>query len=344
MPHPPASLFAAVHPHQIEVQDFDSYALIVDARAPSAFAVDHIPGAINVPLDTEVRDALTASPGDLPAPLSTWVAPLRSADAILVYCDRGGLDAQAYAEPLRRCGFEVDVLAGGWGNYRRWVAAGLEVLPRMLTLRRLVAPPVSGLCKVLAVLRDQGEQVLDVSDLSGQRLLPGLTLAGDPLPSQDAFDTLLLDAMRRFDPERVVWLRYGPAPLRGLTLPGALNDRLDRCECVRVAVPCDARVRMWLERIQSMHTPLPRLLGSIREASAPAMHCRFDQWLALVEAGRPEEALLGVIDDCIDPAHAVPQPSADSWVLEMTSLETTQVVPAVREWLRAHPAPSLAGQ
>ena len=340
MPHAPVSLFAAVHPHQIEVQDFDSYALIVDARTASAFEVDHIPRAVSVPLSNVGRDALAAAPDALPAPLSSRVARLRPGDAILVYCDRGGLDAQAYAQPLRRSGFDVDVLAGGWGNYRRWVAAGLEVLPRMLTLRHLVAPPVSGLCKVLAVLRDQGEQVLDVSELAGQRQVPGLSLAGDLLPSQEAFETCLLAAMRHFDPERVVWLRYGPAPLGRLVLPGALNDRLGRCECVRVEVPRGARVQMWSERIRSMHTPLPELLGSIREVTAPALHRRFGQWLAMVEAGRCEEALGSVIDDCIDPANAIAQLRSDSAALRMASLDTGQVIPAVRKWLLAHPTPS----
>ena len=31
-------------PHQLEVQDFASYSLVIDARSPHEYAEDHIPG------------------------------------------------------------------------------------------------------------------------------------------------------------------------------------------------------------------------------------------------------------------------------------------------------------
>jgi len=41
---------AFVHPHQLEVQDWASYALVIDARPPREFAQDHIPGAVKRPV------------------------------------------------------------------------------------------------------------------------------------------------------------------------------------------------------------------------------------------------------------------------------------------------------
>lgn len=49
MPTHLASLDSLVHPHQIEVQEFDSYGLVIDARSTEAYQEDHIPGAVNVP-------------------------------------------------------------------------------------------------------------------------------------------------------------------------------------------------------------------------------------------------------------------------------------------------------
>src|SRR5574337_504704 len=42
--------YALVHPHQLEVQDWSRYALIIDARSPHEYVEDHIPGAVNLPV------------------------------------------------------------------------------------------------------------------------------------------------------------------------------------------------------------------------------------------------------------------------------------------------------
>jgi len=39
------------------MQDFSSYALIIDARSPREFEEDHIPGAVNMPVVNNDEDA-----------------------------------------------------------------------------------------------------------------------------------------------------------------------------------------------------------------------------------------------------------------------------------------------
>lgn len=53
MPTHLASLDSLVHPHQIEVQEFDSYGLVIDARSTEAYQEDHIPGAVSVPVPAQ---------------------------------------------------------------------------------------------------------------------------------------------------------------------------------------------------------------------------------------------------------------------------------------------------
>lgn len=50
MPTHLASLDPLVHPHQIEVQEFASYALVIDARSAGAYQEDYLPGAVSVPV------------------------------------------------------------------------------------------------------------------------------------------------------------------------------------------------------------------------------------------------------------------------------------------------------
>ena len=339
MPNLPASLFSTVHPFQMEVQDFGDYALIVDARATSAFADDHLPGAVSVPCESVCTASAEEKLKTVPAALQEHVARLSAGDTILVYCDRGGLDAQAYAEPLRRAGWAVDVLPGGWGTYRRWVSAGLEVLPRGLAFRRLVAPPMSGLCVIVPLLREQGEQVLDLPELAGQRLLPGLTLLGDEVPTQDAFEARLLDVLRRFDPGRAVWVRGCSELPSGLALPRALHDVLAHADAIHVEVPIDQRARLWFERIRSLGQPVDELLHSLLLRRSGAGH-GVEAWMAMLGEGRATEALSEVIDHCIDPGCTAEVASAA--VLRIPSLDREPLAQQVRNLVRDHP-PAAAG-
>lgn len=350
MPASLASHGALVHPHQMEIQDFSLYALVIDARRPEAFLDDHIPGAVNVPAPSPSASGLwssvdapaaliVAEPGlAMPYELADRVRSLSRDDLVLVYCDRSGLDSEVWAAPLRDAGFRVDVLGGGWSNYRRWVDAGLAVLPRALRFRRLMAPPVSGLCRFIGVLAKQGQQVLDISELAGQHLVPGLTLRSDSPPSQAAFNTQLLDRLRRFDPDLPIWVRAGPAPLDGLVLPAALRDAIERCESVRLEVPLAERARAWLERTQAMKTSVSNLIEAFSASALPPSRTHLEQWGSLDAAGRTLEALAGIIDAYIDPNNKVADVQQPCRVIRMPSLDLDAVVAIVRDWLGAEPA------
>jgi tRNA 2-selenouridine synthase len=352
MPASLASLGALVHPHQIEIQDFNLYALVIDARQPESFSDDHIPGAVNVPVSSagSVQAPMqpvapsVAEPGPaIPYALADHLRRLAPDDLVLVYCDRGGLDSEVWAQPLRAAGLRVDVLGGGWGNYRRWVDAGLAVLPRALRFRHLIAPPVSGLCRVLGVLAKQGQQVLDISELAGQRLVPGLTLRCDSPPSQAAFETQLLERLRRFDPDRPIWVRVGPAPLDGLLLPPALREAIERCEAVRLEVPLAERARAWFERMQAMKTSLAALIEAFGTSSLPPSPTHMQQWGSLELQGHTLDALAGIIDGYIDPNNAVDGTADACRVVRLPSLDTDAVVQTVRDWLRGEPSAAPVG-
>jgi tRNA 2-selenouridine synthase len=352
MPASLASLGALVHPHQMEIQDFNLYALVIDARQPESFADDHIPGAVNVPAapaGSEQAPMHSVAPGvaepgpTMPYALADRVKQLAPDELVLVYCDRGGLDSQVWARPLRAAGFRVDVLGGGWGNYRRWVDAGLTVLPRALRFRHLIAPPVSGLCRVLGVLAKQGQQVLDISEIAGQRLVPGLTLRCDSPPSQPAFETQLLERLRRFDPDLPVWVRIGPAPLDRLVLPPALCEAIERCESVRLEVPLAERARAWFERMQSMKTSLAALIEALGTSPLPPSPAHMQQWDALGQAGHMLDALAGIIDGYIDPTNTVSDAVPPCRVVRLPSLDAEDVVRTVRDWLSGEPSAARVG-
>lgn len=341
MPTQLASLDSLVHPHQIEVQEFSSYALVIDARSAEAYQEDHIPGAVSVPVsglrasvpesDATPLVAHDAGPS-VPYLLAALLSGLSAGASVLVYCDRGGLDSLVWADPLEAMGYRVDVLGGGWVNYRRWVNAGLEALPRALTFRRLVAPLAGGMCRVIERLVKLGEQVLDLTALAGQRLLPGLTLPGDMQPSQAAFDTALLHTLRSFDPRRPVWTRDGINGLGEVALPPSLRDALQRAESLWLEVPPTVRAQAWTERMATMGIDTAGLLNAISASTGSPTNAVIDRWRSMDDCGHAIDALTEVITGYLDPLGPVSQSNHQSAVIRLESLSVDAVAAEVERW------------
>lgn len=341
MPTQLASLDSLVHPHQIEVQEFDSYGLVIDARSTEAYQEDHIPGAINVPVAAQRLQvpqaegtALVACDAEpsVPYALAAHLGGLGVGASVLVYCDRGGLDSLVWADPLKAMGYRVDVLGGGWGNYRRWVDAGLEVLPRALTFRRLVAPPAGGLCRFIDRLAKLGEQVLDLTTLAGQRLVPGLTLSGDTPPSQAAFETALIHALRALNPRRPVWTRDAVNGLGEIALPPSLRDALQRAEYLRLEVPPMVRAQAWAERIRAMGIDIRGLLHAISASASPPSNVLADHWRSLVTGGDGTDVLVEIITGYIDPLGEVAPSGSPGHVVRLASLTLDAVATEAETW------------
>lgn len=224
MPPPPLLQTLPVHPHQIEVQEFDAYALIVDLRPASEHGQDHLPGAVSAPWTPQAASStgagavvlVAAEPGgELPASLLPRLAALHEDDAILLYCATGGRDATAVALALQQRGHVADVLPGGWGNYRRWAAAGVEILARVLTFV-VVRSPRKTESLMVAALQGLGQQVVALSGCA----------------TDVSADSALVDALRRWDPARPVWIVATEGADEAL--PATLRDALRRAPTLRV--------------------------------------------------------------------------------------------------------------
>lgn len=317
----PSTLDAWVHPHQIEVQEFCSYALVIDARARVAFDEDHLPSAVNLPVDESARLA-----EHHPEALSALIARLSTGDRVLVYCDRGGLDSALWAEPLRAAGWSVDVLPGGWPNYRRWVAAGLEILPRVLSFRVLRAPPFSGVDRVLAALEDDDQQVLDLVALAERNLSPGMSSTAESGVSQSAFESAVLHALRFCDPERDVWVsELVLSATDTLSVPVALNQKLCSSASVFVETPLAQRVQCWQLALAERGIDIAGVIAHLAaDASLPAQSL-IARWRGLASTGSPDAVLAAILHEFVDRRYAAFSSKFDRSLIEGTlSIDTLE--------------------
>lgn len=340
------SLAGVFHPHAIEVQDFSYYALVIDVRPRAEYDNDHIPGAVQVDPPTTADESVAHEPpahgntqvDELPQALAAAMESVSLDQAILIYCGAGGRHSQPLAQELRWRGWTVDVLAGGWINYRRWVQAGLEVLPRLLTFRAVACSLGSEAARVLRALSDAGQQVLDIRALAGssRKLLGGVST---PQPAQAWFESQLLQAIRRFDPRSPVWVEDHGPPMGTLAVPGALKEAMAHASMTTLQVPVAERVRCWTVDEPLLAADPSAVISALSALSPPPCQDLLTQLQRAAPKGINDLLLERLLAECVDPAVEYGFRSAVSDRRVMPPLKIESLAPnplkaAVRSWLR----------
>jgi len=250
---------------QAAISDLSRFDTIVDARSPSEYAEDRLPGAVNWPsLDDEERanvgfEYTRVSPfrakkhgaaivaRNVAAHIDRHVVDKPPGWAPLVYCWRGGKRSGALATVLDQIGFRVHVLEGGYQAFRRAVVVELEMLPARFAWRVICGPTGSGKSRLLAAIARAGGQVLDLEAIANHRGSVLGLVPGSAQPSQKAFDTALWHALRALDPARPVFVESESKKIGELHVGEALVQRMRASPCVWLELPIEARVALLID-------------------------------------------------------------------------------------------------
>lgn len=246
--------------------DLARFHTVIDARSPSEFAEDGLPGAINLPvLDDderrivgtlykqhsalEARKVGAAMAGRrIAAHLETTLRDKPREWMPLVYCWRGGQRSGSLAWFLSEIGFRTAQLDGGYKAFRHAVVAQLETLPQHYRYVVLAGRTGSGKTRLLHHLAAAGEQVLDLEALACHRGSILGALPGQPQPSQKHFDTLVWQALQRFEPGSTVYVESESARIGRLRVPPSLLVQMrEQGRVVQVQMPDAGRVGLLLQ-------------------------------------------------------------------------------------------------
>lgn len=288
--------------NRITIAELAAYPERLDVRSPAEFAEDHLPGALSAPvLSNEER----AQVGTLYAQAGSFVAKRIGAAIVsrniatlletlfadrprdwapLVYCWRGGKRSGSLTHVLNEIGWRAVQLDGGYRAYRRHVRERLQEVPAAFRFRVVCGLTGSGKSRLLAALRVEGAQVLDLEQLAAHRgsLLGDLPDA--PQPGQKAFETALLAELEKLDPGRLVYVESESRRIGRLQVPESLLAQMREASCLRIELA--ERERIALLREEYAHF-LDDLTG-LGDCLAPlaALHGRntIDRWLALATA------------------------------------------------------------
>lgn len=281
------------------VNDLGEFSVLIDARSPAEYALDHIPGAINCPvLDDEERRIVGTTYVQTSAFEARKIGGAMVARNIarhldelfrdkpkdwrpLIYCWRGGMRSGSFVNWLRLVGWDAQQLKGGYKAWRAHVIEQIAARAPTLDLRVLCGPTGSAKTRVLQALADGGEQVLDLEDLAAHRGSVLGAVPGRPQPSQKAFETQLMHRLAALDPSRRVWVEAESRRIGRLTVPEPLLQRLRDSPVVEIAATPAARLAYLLRDYAWLGDDpqgLADKLGTLRELLPRDVLAQWQAW------------------------------------------------------------------
>ncbi len=293
---------------------------VIDVRAPSEYAEDHIPGAINLPV---LSDAERATVGTIYVQQDRFLArktgaalvarnaaahlegPLADKDGgwrPLVYCWRGGQRSGSFASILAQVGWRVELIEGGYKSYRRLVVSALydDPLPHRLIL--LDGGTGTAKTRVLARLAGAGAQVIDLEEMAAHR---GSLLGGRPggQPAQKAFESRLAMALARLDPARPVFVEAESNKIGRLILPPSLWQAMMAADHVTLDAPLAARARYLCRAYADLLADVDLLCAKLAHLKTYHGAERIDLWQGMARAGDFEALAADLVARHYDPRY-----------------------------------------
>ena len=317
------------------LQQLDSFDTIIDARTEAEYTEDHLPYAVNWPtLNTAQRIEV----GTLYKQINAFEAKKRGAAMAainiashihqhvmdkprdwkpLTYCWRGGKRSGSLSLILSEIGFKVTLIDGGYKAFR---AALVEDIPRLaerLDFRVVCGPTGSGKTRLLQALAGlppkeghEGQvapqfapQVLDLEALANHRSSVLGVLPGTPQPTQKAFDTLVWNALRRFDPSRPVFVESESKKVGNVAVPVALMDKMRSSPCLNLQLPLEERVALLMEDYDFFVKDTAYFCDRLEALTTARGKVVVQGWQALARANQCEPVVRELLTEHYDPVY-----------------------------------------
>ena len=301
-----------------DIRAFDD---VIDARSPSEYADDHLPGAVNAPVLDDEQRALVGTvykqqssfeAKRLGAPMAARniaaAIEQRFADKPrnwrpLVYCWRGGGRSGSLVHVLRQVGWNALRLDGGYKAFRRQVVADLDAMPPYFTFHVICGATGSGKSRLLEALTEAGAQVLDLEVLAAHRGSVLGDLPDEPQPTQKAFETSIWTKLSEFDPHKPVYVESESRKVGNLRVPEALIGHMRDGRCFRLEATSDARVQLLVADYAHLIANPARLVEKLECLKDLHGAERIELWKSQVAEARWKDLVVDLLENHYDPAY-----------------------------------------
>lgn len=233
--------------------------VILDVRSPGEYTQGHIPGAINLPL---FNDSERASVGTtyktkgheeavelglkFAGPkLSEFVQHAKKfvgTGVAKVHCWRGGMRSSSMAWLLRTAGLKAVTLNGGYKSFRKWV---LDIFSETRSINIIGGLTGSGKSSILQIMKESGEQILDLEYLAKHRGSSFGMIGMPRQPTVEQFENELAMQWASFDSKYPIWIEDESRRIGTCTIPHHLFNQM-------MTAPMFLIERPFLERVQHL--------------------------------------------------------------------------------------------
>ena len=331
---------------------------MIDARSEGEFEIDCLPGAVNWPSLNNAERVLVGTlykqqgafeaqkigaalvAANVSRHIQSHVLSLTKAWKPLIYCWRGGKRSASLAHVLSQIGFQVTLVEGGYKAFRKALLDTLPERVKPIQWRVICGPTGSGKTRLLHALREVGAQTLDLEGLARHRSSVLGLIPGESQPSQKKFDSLIWDALGRFDPNLPVFVESESRKVGNVSIPESLMSAMRAGACLRVDTPTELRVELLMQDYPFFVQDTAFFCARLQTLTDLRGREVVQGWCDAVQAGRIRDVVRQLLEIHYDPGYAQSTQRnysqfSDAKVLNAAHIEASAFLHLARRCLEA---------
>jgi len=295
---------------------------IIDVRSPLEFAEDHIVGAINCPVLSDLErqkvgtiykkessfkakiigSSLTAK--NIAFHIENKFMEKKGSWQPLIYCWRGGQRSKAFSLVLSEVGWRTNQLKGGYKEYRNQVINFLDNIGPKLKITLISGKTGSAKTKILKSIENEGGQILDLEGLANHK---GSLLGKIPdliQPSQKFFESLIFNKIQNLNLKDKIYIEAESSKIGNIHIPKSIWKKMIKSPRIEISANVELRAKFLVSDYDYMCNN-PTLINPIIKGLKNRLSKKlFDEWTNLIDRKKWFDLTKSFLENHYDPSYS----------------------------------------